>query len=62
MTMEEKVLDVLVEDDGTDPHSIALQTGLTRAQITATLQRLRKKGLASCARWHETSIWWKGKQ
>jgi CRP-like cAMP-binding protein len=58
-THEDVVLDALDPEDGSDRFDLAASTGLTRAQVSAALQRLRRKGLASCGRWRETSVWWR---
>lgn len=59
MTHEDRVLEELDDEDGIDRFDLALATGLTRAQVSAALGRLRKKGVVECARWRETWVWWK---
>lgn len=58
-SIENRVLACLDEQEGSDLFDIRMQTGLSLAQISAALQRLRKRGLAATGRWHETSVWWK---
>lgn len=56
--VQDVVLGVLDKEEGKDLYDICFSTGLRRVQVSAALQRLRKKGLAACGRWHETSVWW----
>lgn len=59
MTLEERVLAELDEEEGTELFNLVMCTGLKRPQISAALQRLRWKGLVKDpARWRETSLWW----
>ena len=63
-TLEDKILAVLDEDEGTDRHDLYTLVGgnghyHSLRQISDALHRLHKKDLIHGGRWRETFVWFK---
>lgn len=64
MTIQERVYEALYDIDdpeacGVDVRDLSIDLGITRAQASSALARLKLADRVFCGRWHDTSVWFR---